>query len=96
MSVFRVLTHAAGNPQLRAERFKNAGSARIAGKGSVGRGRGALTAPDSLQVASLKTMHTDHLDWSLPAHRRGDVHPILSSASVWSPIPYPEEIGREE
>ncbi|MCE4344118.1 hypothetical protein [Xanthomonas hortorum] len=25
-----------------------------------------------------------------------DVHPILSSASVWSPIPYPEEIGREE
>ncbi|BBJ99756.1 hypothetical protein Xcc3_10640 [Xanthomonas campestris pv. campestris] len=22
--------------------------------------------------------------------------PILSSASVWSPIPYPEEIGREE
>ncbi|MEQ8045350.1 hypothetical protein ABQW67_21090, partial [Xanthomonas hortorum] len=28
--------------------------------------------------------------------RRADVHPILSSASVWSPIPYPEEIGREE
>ncbi|MEB2024564.1 hypothetical protein VDR74_06255 [Xanthomonas campestris pv. campestris] len=26
----------------------------------------------------------------------GDVPPILSSASVWSPIPYPEEIGREE
>ncbi|CAH2709512.1 hypothetical protein NCPPB1935_17355 [Xanthomonas campestris pv. nigromaculans] len=25
-----------------------------------------------------------------------DVHPILSSAPVWSPIPYPEEIGREE
>ncbi|WP_407466407.1 hypothetical protein [Xanthomonas campestris] len=25
-----------------------------------------------------------------------DVPPILSSASVWSPIPYPEEIGREE
>ncbi|MEB1361494.1 transposase, partial [Xanthomonas campestris pv. campestris] len=24
-----------------------------------------------------------------------DVPPILSSASVWSPIPYPEEIGRE-
>ncbi|MEQ7762099.1 hypothetical protein, partial [Xanthomonas hortorum] len=28
--------------------------------------------------------------------RLTDVHPILSSASVWSPIPYPEEIGREE
>ncbi|MFS8431133.1 hypothetical protein EIQ01_00035 [Xanthomonas campestris pv. raphani] len=27
---------------------------------------------------------------------RDDVPPILSSASVWSPIPYPEEIGREE
>ncbi|WIX05158.1 hypothetical protein [Xanthomonas oryzae] len=25
-----------------------------------------------------------------------DVPPILSSTSVWSPIPYPEEIGREE
>ncbi|WP_206743058.1 hypothetical protein, partial [Xanthomonas arboricola] len=26
----------------------------------------------------------------------GDVPPILSSTSVWSPIPYPKEIGREE
>ncbi|MEA9750926.1 transposase, partial [Xanthomonas campestris pv. raphani] len=26
---------------------------------------------------------------------RADAPPILSSASVWSPIPYPEEIGRE-
>ncbi|WP_416203702.1 MvdC/MvdD family ATP grasp protein [Xanthomonas euvesicatoria] len=25
-----------------------------------------------------------------------DVPPILSSTSVWSPIPYPKEIGREE
>ncbi|AUJ11132.1 hypothetical protein BVV20_00600 [Xanthomonas oryzae pv. oryzae] len=25
-----------------------------------------------------------------------DVPPGLSSTSVWSPIPYPEEIGREE
>ncbi|CAD0330176.1 hypothetical protein CFBP2533_21330 [Xanthomonas hortorum pv. pelargonii] len=33
--------------------------------------RGALTAPESLLVALFKTMHTDHLDWSLPAHRRG-------------------------
>ncbi|MBB4756932.1 hypothetical protein FHT15_001619 [Xanthomonas campestris] len=35
------------------------------------RGRGALTAPDSVLIVLLKTMHTDHLDGSLPAHRRG-------------------------
>ncbi|SMQ99753.1 hypothetical protein PD5205_02484 [Xanthomonas fragariae] len=35
------------------------------------RGRGALTAPDSVLAALLKAMHTDHLDGSLPAHRRG-------------------------
>ncbi|MBV6864077.1 hypothetical protein KWH50_21190, partial [Xanthomonas campestris pv. blepharidis] len=29
------------------------------------------------------------------AHRMLDVPPILSSTSVWSPIPYPKEIGRE-
>ncbi|RFF37825.1 hypothetical protein DZD52_15115 [Xanthomonas nasturtii] len=28
--------------------------------------------------------------------QRSDVPPILSSAAVWSPIPYPKEIGREE
>ncbi|MCE4374000.1 hypothetical protein LYZ82_24325, partial [Xanthomonas hortorum pv. hederae] len=27
--------------------------------------------PDSACHASLATMHTDHLDWSLPAYRRG-------------------------
>ncbi|CAD0361800.1 hypothetical protein CFBP7900_36250 [Xanthomonas hortorum pv. carotae] len=32
---------------------------------------GKDTAPDSLLIALLKTMHTDHLNWSLPAHRRG-------------------------
>ncbi|MCE4283058.1 hypothetical protein LYZ78_21655, partial [Xanthomonas hortorum pv. vitians] len=32
---------------------------------------GKDTAPDSLPVVLLKTLHTDHLDWSLPAHRRG-------------------------
>ncbi|NHF65149.1 hypothetical protein FFY45_05065, partial [Xanthomonas hortorum] len=32
---------------------------------------GEDTAPGSLQAVLLKTMHTDHLDWSLPAHRRG-------------------------
>ncbi|APP86838.1 hypothetical protein E1J29_01480 [Xanthomonas hortorum pv. vitians] len=32
---------------------------------------GKDTAPDSLLIALLKAMHTDHLDWSLPAHRRG-------------------------
>ncbi|PPT24142.1 hypothetical protein XarjCFBP7652_04005 [Xanthomonas arboricola] len=32
---------------------------------------GEDTAPDSLLAALLKVMHTDHLDWSLPAHRRG-------------------------
>ncbi|CAD7733424.1 hypothetical protein LMG31886_40740 [Xanthomonas hydrangeae] len=29
------------------------------------------TAPGSLWVALLKKLHTDHLDWSLPAYRRG-------------------------
>ncbi|MGY4883900.1 IS1595 family transposase, partial [Xanthomonas citri pv. eucalyptorum] len=29
-------------------------------------------------------------------HYVSDVPPILSSTSVWSPIPYPKEIGREE
>ncbi|KOB37866.1 hypothetical protein AE929_00330 [Xanthomonas arboricola] len=32
---------------------------------------GEDTAPDSLLAVLLKAMHTDHLDWSLPAHRRG-------------------------
>jgi hypothetical protein len=26
----------------------------------------------------------------------GDVPPLLSSTAVWSPIPHPKEIGREE
>ncbi|MEA9611841.1 glycoside hydrolase family 97 N-terminal domain-containing protein, partial [Xanthomonas campestris pv. incanae] len=37
------------------------------------------------------SMHLNQQTWAT-----GDVPPILSSASVWSPIPYPEEIGREE
>ncbi|SUZ28896.1 hypothetical protein CPBF424_27260 [Xanthomonas euroxanthea] len=32
---------------------------------------GEDAAPDRLLAALLKTMHTDHLDWSLPAHHRG-------------------------
>ncbi|PUF01516.1 hypothetical protein C7T87_03185 [Xanthomonas hortorum pv. hederae] len=32
---------------------------------------GEDTAPESLPAVLLKTLHTDHLDWSLPAHRRG-------------------------
>ncbi len=32
---------------------------------------GEDTAPDSLLAVLLKAMHTDHLDGSLPAHRRG-------------------------
>ncbi|NHF64338.1 hypothetical protein FFY45_00700 [Xanthomonas hortorum] len=32
---------------------------------------GEDTAPDRLLVALSKALHTDHLDWSLPAHRRG-------------------------
>ncbi|NMI52607.1 hypothetical protein E1J25_13075 [Xanthomonas hortorum pv. taraxaci] len=32
---------------------------------------GEDTAPESESVALLKALHTDHLDWSLPAHRRG-------------------------
>ncbi|MCE4339633.1 hypothetical protein LYZ89_21825, partial [Xanthomonas hortorum pv. vitians] len=32
---------------------------------------GEDTAPESLLVALRRYKHTDHLDWSLPAHRRG-------------------------
>ncbi|PPU12770.1 hypothetical protein XarjCFBP1022_05685 [Xanthomonas arboricola] len=32
---------------------------------------GEDTAPDSLLAVLLKTMHTNQLDRSLPAHRRG-------------------------
>ncbi|PPU12771.1 hypothetical protein XarjCFBP1022_05690 [Xanthomonas arboricola] len=32
---------------------------------------GEDTAPDSLRAVLLKTMHTNQLDRSLPAHRRG-------------------------
>ncbi|MGK4577247.1 hypothetical protein, partial [Xanthomonas hortorum] len=32
---------------------------------------GEDTAPESLLAVLLKATHTDHLDWSLPAHRRG-------------------------
>ncbi|PPU86108.1 hypothetical protein XhhCFBP4925_01300 [Xanthomonas hortorum pv. hederae] len=32
---------------------------------------GEDTAPESLLVALLKAINTDHLRWSLPAHRRG-------------------------
>ncbi|MFS8375185.1 hypothetical protein EIQ27_18625 [Xanthomonas campestris pv. armoraciae] len=33
---------------------------------------GEDTAPEGWSVASfIKAMHTDVLDWSLPAHRRG-------------------------
>ncbi|PPU02719.1 hypothetical protein XarjCFBP8253_06710 [Xanthomonas arboricola pv. juglandis] len=32
---------------------------------------GEDTAPERWLAALLKTVHTDHLDWSLSAHRRG-------------------------
>ncbi|APP78986.1 hypothetical protein BJD10_04120 [Xanthomonas hortorum pv. gardneri] len=32
---------------------------------------GEDTAPESLLAGLLKATHTDQLDWSLPAHRRG-------------------------
>ncbi|MFS8440844.1 hypothetical protein EIQ03_06935 [Xanthomonas campestris pv. raphani] len=32
---------------------------------------GEDTAPESLLVALLKAINTDHLRWSLPAHHRG-------------------------
>ncbi|PPT87391.1 hypothetical protein XarbCFBP8149_14455 [Xanthomonas arboricola] len=32
---------------------------------------GEGTAPDSLLAVLLKAMRTEHLDWSLPAYRRG-------------------------
>ncbi|MGD3047049.1 hypothetical protein, partial [Xanthomonas oryzae] len=35
-------------------------------------------------------------NWGSHFLPRLDVPPSLSSPSVWSPIPYPEEIGREE
>ncbi|PMR88211.1 hypothetical protein C1H21_03220 [Xanthomonas arboricola pv. juglandis] len=37
----------------------------------VGQGCSALTAPNGLLVALQSATHTDHLDWLLPAHRRG-------------------------
>ncbi|PPT31758.1 hypothetical protein XarjCFBP7653_11800 [Xanthomonas arboricola] len=37
---------------------------------------GKDTTPDSWSAALLKTMHTDHLDWSLPANRRGTLRGI--------------------
>ncbi|PPU28517.1 hypothetical protein XarCFBP6762_04480 [Xanthomonas arboricola] len=30
-----------------------------------------LSAPNNVRHALLANMHTDHLRWSLPAHRRG-------------------------
>ncbi|PPU49417.1 hypothetical protein XarbCFBP6827_20415 [Xanthomonas arboricola] len=32
---------------------------------------GEDTAPERWLAALFKTVHTDHLDWSLSAHRRG-------------------------
>ncbi|PPT82481.1 hypothetical protein XarzCFBP7410_16180 [Xanthomonas arboricola pv. zantedeschiae] len=32
---------------------------------------GEGTAPESLLAVFLKAMRTEHLDWSLPAYRRG-------------------------
>ncbi|MGS0642738.1 hypothetical protein ACQEPT_016035 [Xanthomonas oryzae pv. oryzicola] len=37
-----------------------------------------------------------HLSYMLAVVLSDDVPPSLSSTLVWSPIPYPEEIGREE
>ncbi|MEQ7993658.1 hypothetical protein ABQW53_22190, partial [Xanthomonas hortorum pv. hederae] len=40
---------------------------------------GEGTAPDSLLAALLKTMRTEHLDWSLPAHRRGTLRGMYAA-----------------
>ncbi|MGN5566212.1 hypothetical protein GS645_18175, partial [Xanthomonas hortorum pv. gardneri] len=46
-----------------------------AGKGPAAKPQISRSAIDS-QSALLKTMHTDHLDWSLPAHRRGTLRGV--------------------
>ncbi|MCL1582875.1 hypothetical protein [Xanthomonas nasturtii] len=55
---------------------------------SFSRGNG-----DSSVAAAAYRAGFDLLDTSTGL---GDVPQILSSAAVWSPIPYPKEIGREE
>ncbi|MGD3145340.1 rhomboid family intramembrane serine protease, partial [Xanthomonas oryzae pv. oryzicola] len=50
-----------------------------------------------VQLAVADELGKVKIAYGLPAHRSLiDVPPSLSSTSVWSPIPYPEEIGREE
>ncbi|WP_232782288.1 MCP four helix bundle domain-containing protein, partial [Xanthomonas citri] len=44
----------------------------------------------------LPTSNEDNLKFIENIKNARDVPPILSSTSVWSPIPYPKEIGREE
>ncbi|MFS8488910.1 hypothetical protein EIP98_07145 [Xanthomonas campestris pv. raphani] len=47
---------------------------------------GEDTAPDSLLAVLLKAMHTDHLDGSLPAHRRGTLRgykDVLAACPRW-------------
>ncbi|WP_317633347.1 DUF6531 domain-containing protein [Xanthomonas oryzae] len=57
-------------------------------------GRSLLTAQAVLKDAvPLFETHYDYDRAGNLTHRRP---PSLSSTSVWSPIPYPEEIGREE
>ncbi|PPT35546.1 hypothetical protein XarjCFBP7653_18620 [Xanthomonas arboricola] len=52
---------------------------------------GEDTAPDSVLTVLLKAMHTDHLDGSLPAHRRGTrckyVHVSSYAASMPRKVP---------
>ncbi|MEQ7885154.1 hypothetical protein ABQZ67_06650, partial [Xanthomonas hortorum pv. hederae] len=40
---------------------------------------GEGTALESLPAVLLKTMHTDHLDWSLPSHCRGTLRGMDAS-----------------
>ncbi|WP_407366925.1 hypothetical protein [Xanthomonas campestris] len=54
-----------------------------------------LVAKLAKKDAAWSGFSTMSSEW-LMRHLSYDVPPILSSASVWSPIPYPEEIGREE
>ncbi|MEN9187310.1 hypothetical protein WH216_15990, partial [Xanthomonas perforans] len=55
--------------------------------------KATVTAPD---WPAPGERHERIVAWSGSDQELSDVPPILSSTSVWSPIPYPKEIGREE
>ncbi|MFP6921511.1 hypothetical protein P0951_22255, partial [Xanthomonas hortorum pv. gardneri] len=48
----------------------------------------------------LATVHTNHLDWSLSAHRRGTLEPVQSLPEISDHMEmrarYPSDISREQ